>query len=345
MIKPNIEKPEFMRYSLKALSTLLLCLSFGSSFGQQVPMYSQYILNGFLINPSLTGRDGASTVNLTVREQWLGVKGGPSTYAASFQTALQDNGTFSRSRKGHHKASRPSKTNRVGIGGYLFNDNNGIVRRTGFQTNYAYHIPMGKNLRGSRDQLSFGLSLVGYQFAIRTDQLKNSYDDDPYFNSYDKSVFITDFNFGTSYTTSKYYVGFAMTNMLRGSLVFGNSSDNKIGELGHYFLTGGINIPLDHDWSIKPSAFIKSSDMLLNSFQLDLTARVFYREDYWAGLSYRTNDAIILMMGLKYDKFIFGYAFDFTLTDMRNNSLGTLELSLAYKFGQNSGRYRWINSF
>ena len=340
----NKEKHEFMKYSGKALSFLILCLSFGLSSAQQVPMYSQYIMNGFLINPSLTGRDGASTVNLTVREQWLGVKGGPSTYAASFQTALQQNGAFGKSR-GRRKVSRPSKSGRVGIGGYLFNDNNGIVRRTGIQTNYGYHIPMGKNLRGSRDQLSFGLSLVGYQFVIRTDQLTNSYDDDPYLSSYDKSVFITDFNFGTSYTTSKYYVGFSMTNMLRGSLVLGNSSDNKMEELGHYFLSGGVNIPIDRDWSIKPSAFIKSSDMLLNSLQLDLTGRVFYKEDYWAGLSYRTNDAIILMMGLRYDKFYFGYAFDFTLTDMRSNSLGTLELTLAYKFGDNAGRYRWLNSF
>ena len=85
--------------------------------------------------------------------------------------------------------------------------------------------------------------------------------------------------------------------------------------------------------------------MLLNSLQFDLTGRVFYKEDYWAGLSYRTNDAIILMMGLKYDKFYFGYAFDFTLTDMRTNSLGTMELTLAYKFGNNAGRYRWLNSF
>ncbi|MBK7712905.1 MAG: type IX secretion system membrane protein PorP/SprF [Bacteroidales bacterium] len=334
-----------MRYLFKALGSIVLCLSFGLSSAQQVPMYSQYIMNGFLINPSLTGRDGATTVNLTVREQWLGVKGGPSTYAASFQTALQDDYVFGKSRSGHRKKSRPSKSGRVGIGGYLFNDNNGIVRRTGFQTDYAYNIPMGRNLKGSRDQLSFGLALTGYQFVIRTDELKNSYDDDPYLNSYDRSVFITDFNFGTSYVTSKYFIGFSMTNLLRGSLVFGNSADNKIAELGHYFLTGGFNIPIDRDWSIKPSAFIKSSDMLLNSVQLDLTGRVFYREDYWAGVSYRTNDAVILMVGLKYDKFYFGYAFDLTLTDMRNNSLGTMELTLAYKFGGNSGRYRWMNSF
>jgi len=38
---------------------------------------------------------------------------------------------------------------------------------------------------------------------------------------------------------------------------------------------------------------------------MDLTARVFYKEDYWAGVSYRTGDAIIVLIGLKYDRFYF----------------------------------------
>ena len=41
-----------------------ICLT-GNSYAQQVPMYSQYIMNGFLINPSFAGRDGYTTVNLT----------------------------------------------------------------------------------------------------------------------------------------------------------------------------------------------------------------------------------------------------------------------------------------
>ena len=75
------------------------------------------------------------------------------------------------------------------------------------------------------------------------------------------------------------------------------------------------------NWKLEPSAFIKSSDMFFKSIQLDLTARVYYKDDYWAGISYRTNDAMIMMIGLKYDKFYFAYAFDFALTDIRTQSL------------------------
>ena len=332
-----------MRNLRKIIHAVILSFIFGTTVAQQVPMYSQYIMNGFLINPSFAGRDGYTTFNLTVREQWVGMAGSPSTYAASFQTRILKNSYISKSTSVRKNIVKPTKGGRVGLGGYLFNDNNGIMRRTGGQVAYAYHIPMGK-LDDSPNTLSFGLALTAYNYAINTDGV--AYDhDDPYLNSYDRSVFITDFNFGANYTTSKYYVGFAMTNLLRGSLIFADTSSNNRSELGHYFLTGGVKIPLNGEWRLEPSAFIKSSDMMFSAIQLDLTSRVYYKDDYWAGLSYRTNDALIMMIGLKYDKFYFAYAFDFALTDIRTQSLGTHEITVAVKFGESARRYRWINAF
>jgi len=217
------------------------------------------------------------------------------------------------------------------------------MRRTGAQVAYAYHIGMGQT-GGYPNDLALGLALTAYQFAIKTDGL--IYDpDDPLLNSYDRSVFIPDFNFGASFTTSKYYVGLAMTNLLRGTIMFADTSSTKRSELGHFFLTGGMKVPLNGDFVLEPSAFIKSSDMLFKSVQMDLTTRVFYKDDYWAGLSWRTNDALIMLLGLKYDRFYFAYAFDFTLTDIRKQSMGTHELTLAVKFGESARRYRWITPF
>jgi type IX secretion system PorP/SprF family membrane protein len=203
---------------------------------------------------------------------------------------------------------------------------------------------MGNKLADSPNSLSFGLALTAYQYAINTDGALYDHDD-PLLNTYDRSVFITDFNFGANYTTSKYYVGFAMTNLLRGSLMFTDSISNSRSELGHFFLTGGMKIPLNNDWKLEPSAFIKSSDMFFKAIQADITARAYYKDDYWAGLSYRTNDAMIMMVGLKYDKFYFAYAFDFALTEIRTHTYGTHELTLAVKFGESARRYRWINAF
>jgi len=331
-----------MRY-LRNILPIVLIFIFEAGFAQQVPMYSQYIMNGFLINPSFAGRDGYTTVNLTVREQWVGMAGAPSTYAASIQTRILKNSFISKSTSVRKKIIKPTKGGKVGLGGYVFNDNNGIMKRSGVQFAYSYHIAMGRT-GGIPNDLSFGLALTAYQFAINTNGL--IFDpDDPLLNSYDRSVFIPDFNFGASFTTSKYYVGFAMTNLFRGSLLFADTTESKRNELGNFFLTGGYKIPISSDWTFEPSAFIKASDMFLNSLQFDLTARLYYIEDYWAGISYRTNDAIVALMGIKFDRFYFAYAFDFTLTDIRRQSYGTHELSLAVKFGESARRYKWINAY
>lgn len=322
---------------------LLVSLA-GSAEAQQVPMYSQYIMNGFLINPSFAGHDGYTSVNLTARQQWVGLEDAPRTYALSFQTRLLKDSYISKTTTVKKKLVRPTRGGQVGLGGYVFSDRNGIMKRTGGQFAYSYMIPLGEKGSDNYRDLSFGLALIAYQYSVNTDGL--IYDkDDPLLLNYDRSVFIPDFNFGVNYTTKRYYVGFAMTNLLRGSLMFGNSGDNKSFELGHYFLTGGAKLPLSANWMLEPSAFIKSSDMFFNAIQLDLTSRIYYKNDYWAGVSWRTSDAIILMFGLRYDRFYFAYAFDFTLTDIRKQSFGTHEFSLAVKFGSNARRYRWLNAY
>ena len=330
-----------MRKLRTALIVLGVFLLGNNLFAQQVPMYSQYIMNGFLINPSYAGSDGYTSVNLTAREQWLGIPGSPSTYAVSFQTRLLKTSFIQRSTSVRRKMVRPTRGGRVGLGGYVFNDQNGIIRRTGFEAAYAYHIDMSDSR-----QLSFGLGATAYQFAIDIDGAVVSDIDDEFLNNYDRVVLIPDFNFGASFTTRNYYVGFAATQMFRGVLTLGNTAKNPRSEIGHFFLSGGARIPISgDDWVLEPSALIKSSDLLFKSIQADITTRISYKEDYWAGLSYRSQDALIILLGFNYDRYYFAYSFDIVLTDIRKHSYGSHELSLAVKFGDNARRYRWLNRY
>jgi type IX secretion system PorP/SprF family membrane protein len=310
--------------------------------GQQFPMYSQYIMNGFLLNPSYAGSDYYTTFGLTVREQWLGIPDAPSTYAAAFQTRILNNSYITKATTVRKKIDRPTKGGRVGLGGYVFSDHNGIMHRTGFQFAYAYHLPIE-----DEKQLSFGLSLSAYQYFVDINGAvmpEDVYDE--FLANYDQVVYIPDANFGVSYATRRFFAGFAMTNLLRGTLMIGNGGENGNSQLGHYFLTGGIKFyPGSTDWIIEPSVMIKSSDMLLKALQLDITTRVYYKEDYWLGVSYRTQDAVILLAGVKVDRFYLGYAFDFTLSDIRSYTYGTHELTVLARFGDNPRRYRWINKY
>jgi type IX secretion system PorP/SprF family membrane protein len=326
---------------LRIITVIGLLAMMPFAMGQQFPMYSQYIMNGFLLNPSYAGSDYYTTFGLTVREQWLGIPEAPSTYAASFQTRILNDSYITKSTTVRKKIDRPTKGGRVGLGGYIFSDHNGIMHRTGFQFAYAYHLPIEEE-----KQLSFGLSLSAYQYFVDINGAVIEDENDEFLANYDQVVYIPDANFGVSYTTRRFYAGFAMTNLFRGSLMIGNGSENGNSQLGHYFLTGGVKFyPGSTDWIIEPSMMFKASDVLAKSWQLDLTTRVYYKEDYWLGVSYRTDDAVILLGGVKVDRFYLGYAFDFTLSDIRSYTYGTHELTVLARFGDNPRRYRWINKY
>src|SRR5665647_231171 len=101
---------------LRIITVIGLLAIMPSVTGQQFPMYSQYIMNGFLLNPSYAGSDFYTTFGLTVREQWLGLPEAPSTYAASFQTRILNDSYITKSTTVRKKIDRPTKGGRVGLG-------------------------------------------------------------------------------------------------------------------------------------------------------------------------------------------------------------------------------------
>ncbi len=104
---------------LPLIILLVLCGTMISS-AQQAPLYSQYMLNGFLLNPAVAGSEGYSALNLTAREQWLGFAGGPATYALSFQSRIARRSHISRTSSVRRRNNYNSKNGNVGLGGIYF---------------------------------------------------------------------------------------------------------------------------------------------------------------------------------------------------------------------------------
>ena len=109
---------------------------------QQLPVYSQYMMNAFLMNPAVAGHEGYTAVNITAREQWVGMKDAPGTYAISLQSRLLKNSYISRSASVRKRRRIMSRSGRVGYGFYAFTDMAGAFSRTGIQGTYGYHISL-----------------------------------------------------------------------------------------------------------------------------------------------------------------------------------------------------------
>lgn len=304
---------------------------------QQLPQYSQYMMNKFLINPAVAGSEGYTAFNLTAREQWIGMTNSPRTYAFSAQTRVLRNSFISKGASIRKKGQSASRSGKVGLGGHVFTDQSGLVNRTGLKLTYSYHITF------QRGQLSFGLSGSLYQFRVDKEAIRLYNPDDNLVNNYNNRMFIPDADVGVYYSDPKMFGGISASQLFSASLKFGQGSYENFRLLRHYYLMGGYNFDINDYLILEPSVLLKTSEMW--TFQLDLTGKLYIYEDYWAGLSYRTGaqaGAIIIMGGLKVDKFYFGYSFDYTLSSIMRHSFGSHEFMIALKLGDNARRYKWL---
>jgi type IX secretion system PorP/SprF family membrane protein len=303
---------------------------------QQVPIYSQYMFNKFILNPAVAGSEGYTAYNLTSRVQWVGFKDAPITNALSAQTRLIKSKFILRFNKKRVQYLAPEYGS-VGLGVHLYNDHRGLLNQTGVQFTYAYHQKVEL-----KEQLSFGISLCLTQFKVSTEKLM-PYQPDTYLNSGNLSVFIPDFNVGMYYTSVRTYLGVAVSQLFQSAMHFGSYEDNKFKLERNYNIMAGYRVPFNSAVSMEPSFQFKTTEQFF--YQLDLGARMYYKNELWGGIFYRTGSAIILTLGAKYKNLFFGYAYDYSLNSLQTYSFGTNELIISLKFALFVRKYKWIERF
>jgi type IX secretion system PorP/SprF family membrane protein len=308
-------------------------------FGQQLPLYSQYLYNKFLINPAVAGSDGFTSVNLTAREQWAGYSGAPRTVSISLQTRMLKKSYILKKTQGNRQVYRPKSDGKVGFGGYIFSDKNGLVQRTGFQASYAFHTWLHNNT-----QLSMGLALTGYHYKINEKEINFEDPNEPLLNNnLLRGIFVPDATFGAYLLNMKYSFGFSADQLFEASAKIGNYAYKNFKMSRHYYLFGSYNFNSGSYIEIQPAFLLMMSEQLKP--QADIGITYIYNQDIWAGLAFRTSGALITNLGVKYKNIFIGYAFDFTLQEIQRITYGTHEITLALKFGDNARRYRWLDRY
>jgi type IX secretion system PorP/SprF family membrane protein len=309
---------------------------------QQLPRFSQYFSNEFLINPALAGYDGRTVVNLAARKQWLGFSEyTPNSYLLSLQGRILKK-TYSVKGGISGSSYRKATKGRVGIGGILYHDVNGAIERTGGQFSYAYHI----FIRNA--QLSFGLTGNVFQYRINEERakLKNP-DVDPLNGLIGKSTLIPDANIGVNYFTEKYHIGVSVSQVFQSKLKLGNGSDFKESEetrlLRQYYLLADYRMAGLSDWEWEPSVLLVFSEK--PQLQAEATIKAYYKRQYWFGVSARTSGDLIAMAGIKLHKYYFGYSYDYGFNGISRYTFGSHEICITAKFGDTARRYRWLDRY
>ena len=90
-----------------------------------------------------------------------------------------------------------------------------------------------------------------------------------------------------------------------------------------------LNI-MNNDWHIEPSFLIRKTQY--QSSIVDLSTRVFYLNDTWAGLTYRNNGTAVFSIGFATNNIHISYSYDHNLQgEIMQHSYGTHEVGISMR--------------
>ena len=293
----------------KIITILLLLFQLKLVVAQQDPMISQYMFNGLFINPAYSGSHKYFTSSLLHRNQWLDFPGAPKTLLFAVDGLV------------------PSKSENMGVGLIVVNDCIGSTEQTDIYGNYAYQLKLKK-----------GKLALGIKAGVSNHVFKNNatvWDENDVNFSTTRSNWLPKFGFGVYYFCDNWYAGLSVPTLLAYDVNKSFSVDvNEATFLNrHYYAYGGYVIKLNDQLKLKPSGLIKYVPSA--PVEADINLHLLYKDQFWIGTGYRTNDAVVFMLEYQTNvRFRVGYAYDLTLTKIRNYSNGSHEIMIGYDFGK-----------
>lgn len=334
-----------IKIKMKKILLIFSLVIVGNIFAQQIPQYSQYLRNQYMVNPAAAGVYDFTDITLSGRWQWVGFDNSPKTAYLSGSTILGK-----KKRVPYNPAFRVSqgpvrnpeiKTGKLkhAVGGQILADQYGAFRRMNFSGTYAVHLPVSKNYNlsfGTKIGLSNNTFLQDKAVVLnQQDPFSNYNGGDAEYDAYIKNQsnkFIMDIGAGFYFYSNKMFVGVSADHLSKDFVEFGSGTANFNTQM-HYNLTGGIKLPVNDNISLMPALLVKFMNPAPVSIEGSL--QVEYKEWLWAGVSYRHTDAIVGMVGLNVsERFKFGYSYDFSLSRFNTVSTGSHEIVLGLMLGR-----------
>ncbi len=281
---------------------LWLCLLVAPAWAQQRMMFTQYMFNGLAINPAYAGSQGALDLTALAREQWVGLDGAPSTQ------------TFS--------AHAPLRNQRVALGLLLTHDRIGVSDQTGVYGVYAYRIKL------KHGTLSAGLQVGFDSYRTGFSRVKTEADGDRHFAADNAQAFLPNFGTGVYYATQRFYAGVSAPQLLNN--LYPGHAQSQARQFRHWFATAGYVFDLNRDLKLKPNVLLKAVQG--PPVSVDLNTNLLIKETLWVGMSYRSFDALSWLVEVQASpKIRIGYAYDMTVSPLRQVNSGSHELMLNYR--------------
>jgi type IX secretion system PorP/SprF family membrane protein len=295
---------KFIKFS-SVVVILYFCVI--TAIAQQQTRFTQFMWNEYLINPAYTGGLAYNPVQLTYRKQWQGFNGSPETFTFGGHTALNA---------------------KMGLGAMVFKDNmGGAITQTGIMLNYAYRVRLNK-----QSNLSFGLSAIINQFAFDNTKINALNANDPSFQGGIQKSTAPDAMFGILYKyKQKLNIGFSSSQLVQSKLKNLNDvpgANNRL--IRHYNAQVSYHFIVNDKFNIEPAVLLKATEV--TPMQVDVNVRAWYQNLLMLGFTYRHQDAVAALLGVKYKNMFVGYSYDMSTSAIQSYNNGSHEIVMGYHF-------------
>ncbi|HNP18531.1 MAG TPA: type IX secretion system membrane protein PorP/SprF [Fulvivirga sp.] len=276
----------------------VLVLVVHTSYGQQDPLYSQYLNNPIVLNPAYAGVNNIFSASAGYRTQWRGLDGSPTTAVVSAHSSLLNN--------------------KVGAGLTIIRDELGATTNTQINIAGAYKIEFGDNV------FSFGLQSGINNYKEDNSQLEVRDPGDPLFTG-NQSFTKVNFGAGAIVKGPRYFVGLSIPRLVNSKEQIDNIETEIYSR--HYYLALGYYFQLGANLGLKAATMVKAVSDVPAS--IDYSATALFLDRFSAGLMSRNFETYGLMVGMQISENLrFGYTFEVPTNQSVGSKFNSHELSL-----------------
>jgi type IX secretion system PorP/SprF family membrane protein len=289
---------------LKKKTAILFFILLALSSGAQISThYTQFLLNEYHSNPAVAGSQPGLNFLVGRRSQWIGFENAPETNFVSFCKDL--------GKKGY-------KYYWHGIGAYVESDKFGAFNNQLITVSYALHFKLSHIYH-----LSLGIAAGAKNLSL-SNLVFNS--GDPVFMERSPSVWLPVVIPGVYLYSKTITIGVGIKDIYKNTL-----------QQGHTTIGTGTPLPptvyitlskkyrsIDYGYVFIPAIQIQSSIAGIPSVSLNFMA--LYRGRFGIGLSYRSQDAVSVVLQVRVVKnIILGFSYDYSVSAIRRVSPNSLE--------------------
>jgi type IX secretion system PorP/SprF family membrane protein len=294
---------------------IFLIVFSGQAYSQQEPQFSHNMFNNMGVNPGLAGLRNAICATALARQQWVGFRDidgnnvAPETYSLNVDA--------------------PVRFLRGGLALGFMQDQLGVENNVSVNLSYAYHLDLGMGRLGIGLRAGFMDKQIDFSNFNPPDGNAGG---DPALSSGEENHIFFDFSLGAYYMMDdEFWAGLSVSQLRQATGQIGEQTEYSLRR--HIYATGGYSfqLPANPSYVISPSAFVKTD---LASVQIDVNTLITYNNRFYTGVSYRLQDAVVIMLGVKLDQISIGYSYDITTSALGSmgRSYGSHEILLQYCF-------------